>query len=278
MNASELIQSGLNRLSRVNIDEVLGSQPYKWITPLHLGLADFTSGLERLAKVTICLSGRSRGESFTEVRDYGHDIARLLRQLEIIELPQESQAELPNRPKIHRATELVDLLTKFAKKWRYENIDFIAMQKKQPQLYRDWCEIANDESVPDFVEYLIALRDAVEDGLSLAMAQIDSSFPFDLVLSRWLDVETESPVFAPSSSVALQLQRLSKWVADVQATLIRELHSFRSQLNIPFLEEATVYLRTPPEMFFAVMVMGFNDYEMLAEEIEAWSEEASGVT
>lgn len=33
MNASELIQSGLNRLSRVNIDEVLGSQPYKWITP-----------------------------------------------------------------------------------------------------------------------------------------------------------------------------------------------------------------------------------------------------
>lgn len=276
MNASELIQSGLNRLSRVNVDEVLGIQPYKWITPLHLGLADFTSGLERLAKITICLSGQSRGGSFAEVRRYGHDIARLLRQLETIELPEESQAKLPDRPEIPPEEELIDLLTKFANNWRYENIDFIATQKKNPQLYHDWCKIATDESVPDFVEHLIALRHAAEEGLNRAITQTDSGFPFDLALSGWLDAENESPVFAPSSSVALQIQRLSKWVADVQATLVSELRSSRPQLNIPYLEEATVYLRTPPADFFAFTVMRFGDYEMLAEELEAWFKKTDG--
>lgn len=245
--------------------------------PLHLGLADFTSGLERLAKITICLSGQSREGSFAEVRGYGHNITRLLRQLETIELPQESQAKLPDPPEIPREEELVDLLTKFANTWRYENIDFIATQKKQPQLNQDWRRIATNESVPDFVEHLIALRYAAEEGLNRAITQTDSGFSFDLALSGWLDAENESPVFAPSSSVALQLQRLSKWVADVHATLVSELQSSRpQQLNIPFLEEATVYLRTPPADFFAFTVMRFGDYEMLAEELEAWFKKTDG--
>ena len=68
LNASSIIQDGLQRLCRVNVEEIFGSRPVEWVSPLYLGLLDFTAGLERLAKITVSISGLLHGDSFTPVR------------------------------------------------------------------------------------------------------------------------------------------------------------------------------------------------------------------
>lgn len=52
LNASSMIQDGLQRLCHVNVEEIFGQRPVEWVSPLYLGLLDFTAGLECCAVVS----------------------------------------------------------------------------------------------------------------------------------------------------------------------------------------------------------------------------------
>lgn len=270
LNASSMIQDGLQRLCRVNVEEIFGSRPVEWVSPLYLGLLDFTAGLERLAKITVSISGLLHGDSFTPVRRYGHKISKLLDAVEAIQLPAGFSCEFSARPTISQEPKLLELIDRFSVgAGRYENIDFLTVPDRTPELYDAWCEIVRNEPVPEHVEDLIILRKVIaEQTLDAANS---GDFPIDLetIILNWTDLEDARPVFAPSSTVAVQLSILTRWVADVQERINFAL--FRAKpstpVKIPYLYEATANLRLSPEHFFEHVVMEYSSADDLIEAI-----------
>ena len=152
---------------------------------------------------------------------------------------------------------------------RYENIDFLTVPDRTPELYDAWCEIVRNEPVPEYVEDLIILRKVIAEQTLDAASSGD--FPIDLetIILNWTDLEDARPVFAPSSAVAVQLSILTRWVADVQERINFAL--FRAKpstpVKIPYLYEATANLRLSPEHFFEHVVMEYSSADDLIEAI-----------
>lgn len=270
LNASSMIQDGLQRLCHVNVEEIFGQRPIEWVSPLYLGLLDFTAGLERLAKITVSISGLLHGDSFTPVRRYGHKISKLLDAVEAIQLPAGFSSEFSARPTISQEAKLLELIDRFSVgAGRYENIDFLTVPDRTPELYDAWCEIVRNEPVPEFVEDLIILRKVIaEQTLDAANS---GDFPIDLetIILNWTDLEDAHPVFAPSSAVAVQLSILTRWVAEAQERINLALLCAEpsATVKIPYLYEATAELRLSPEHFFEHVVMEYSSADDLIEAI-----------
>lgn len=275
-----MIQDGLHRLSRVNVNDVLGFKPVQWKSPLYLGLLDYTAGLERLSKITLSLTGLFGGGSFTPVRRYGHRTTDLLDNVEAIELPTGSSSAMPPRPVINQQDVLLPLLERFAVgAGRYENIDFLSQPSQVPHLYEDWCSLAINEPIPEFVYRLIYLRERIQEAIVSASGSVDSSFDFEAIVLNWIDTETEQPVFAESSAVVIQLASLSRWLAEVQQAVSDSLFETLSPAitsKVPYLSEATDGLRLDPEAFFEHVIMVYNSADELEEALSDWHESQTG--
>lgn len=278
-NASRMIQDGLRRLSQINVDDMLGLKPVEYISPLYLGLLDYTAGLERLAKITLSVSSRLHEDSFGSIRSYSHRITDLLRAVEKIELPNDSTFSIPARPTINQQEALLTLMDKFSSgAGRYENIDFLTNTENPPKLYETWCKIAQQEDIPDYVVELINLRSVVATTTIEVITSLEESgpkrLPFDLetVVLNWIDSEDEHPVFAPSAAVVVQLATLSRWVAEAQSAVTNSLFEIKPAIasEIPVLQDATSLLRITTESFFEHIVMNYNDAEVLTEVVQEY--------
>lgn len=266
LSASQMIQDGLRRLCGVNIKPLMCARPVQLISPLYLGLLNFTSGFERLLKITISLSALNKNSAFPKVSKFGHRIGDLLDEVQRIGTEEGNLKNLPSRPLISQEQQLLGLIDSFAKgPGRYENLDFLHSQKDPPSLYFDWCLIANHEKIPGYLHSLIGLRSYIEENIFLALSENAINFDLESIIQNWLDTENENPVFPESSAVAMQLHQIVKWVAEVQDSLARTLIKDGKSNIVPYLHETTQQIRMQSDFFFEQVVMNFSDSTVLCE-------------
>ena len=143
--ATELVVAGLRKLCTVPIQgdvpwPVSHSQTY----PLHLGLHSYTSGLERLCKLTIACHGFVTVGSYTSLRSFNHKIGKLLDAVEGLDLSKVSRPGKPpvGRPADELDPDLTDALERYANgSGRYEHLDSLSNDQTDVATLNTWNQL-----------------------------------------------------------------------------------------------------------------------------------------
>lgn len=258
--ATELSVLGLRRLCTVpTAPNRLIKVSYDQSYPLHVGLLSFTSGLERLCKLTIACHGYVRDGVFPPLRQFGHSIGGLLDAVEDLDLGSiRTVGDLPRgRPDDELDPELTNLLERYADgSGRYEHLDSLWNDDAVVRTLEVWSDLCARTTLPPEVRDLLALRDGAVEAIA------------DLTIDAGLETAAEPyinelvPLSDPSIGVALALYQKASWVA---TTL--DFVTYYTSRELPIVGEALNAVRHSNEDFFKYEVARINDVECVEGEL-----------
>ena len=259
--ATELVVSGLSRLCTVPVRGGFWPVAHDQTYPLHVGLHAYTSGLERLSKLTIACHGFATAGVFPALRAYGHKISDLLDAVE--------RLDLSTMPTLHRTPasrplddldpELTEALERFANgAGRYEHLDSLWDDGTDVATLGVWTTLCGRLTPSPRVGYLVAMRAAVLD----AIRRLCSEGEFEASGYAMLD-PLDRNLDEASSELALRLYQKANWVASALDAVTYYTHH-----SLPLLGEALLDIQQSPEAFFKYSVALIQDEEITVEELE----------
>lgn len=261
--ANDLVQHGLQRISRLSMrPSFSGAIAYDQTYPLHSGLHAFTSGLERLCKLTLACDGFLRTGKFLPVRKYSHRLSDLLESLSDVRLPA-------NLGRLQRYTDapadvfgerLVDWLQSYSSgPGRYELLDSLSSGAQDLPTWEEWRLLCALEAPEEDLKHIIALEKAGRDALSILASDNAMESVADSFLSGPLDLSEES---AP---VLLAMYRRARWAASLLAVITDYSHE-----ELPILKEAVVSLLQGSLDFYAYDIARLSDPTVVEDEVGAF--------
>ncbi|GAA3707615.1 hypothetical protein GCM10022204_26940 [Microlunatus aurantiacus] len=263
--ATELVVAGLRKLSTVPVQgdwpwPVSHDQTY----PLHLGMHSYTSGLERLCKLTIACHGFVATGTFPALKPFGHKIGGLLDAVQHLDLSTLSKASEIHPPPVERPNDeldptLTEALERFASgAGRYEHLDVLWNDQTDVTTLDTWTTLCGQVTTSERVRDLLSIREAV----ICAMRTISTDR--DLEASAFAILEPiDARMYAPSIGVALHLYRKASWVASTLDVL-----TYYTSQELPLLGEAVRDLRLADEAFFQYLIAQIEDEQVTLEELE----------
>lgn len=266
--ATEQVVAGLRSLCTVPIGghlwPVLHSQTY----PLHVGLHSYTSGLERLCKLTIACYGCVTSGTFPSVKKYNHKIGKLIDGVQGLNLEQ--IGGLQKRPAAHVADELdlslTEMLERFANgAGRYEHLDSLWSDKANVGTLDTWNDMSGRVAVPKRIRDLLLLREGVIE----AMRTLCTRNNFEVSGFGILNSIDLPRLAEPSIAVALRLYSSASWVGSV----LDAVTYYTGRDDLPLLGEAVYEISGSAEDFFKYSVAQIQDEELTFEELDAHFEQ-----
>jgi hypothetical protein len=259
--ANDLVVSGVRRLCTVPIRNDNWPVGHDQMYPLHVGLHSYTSGLERLCKLTVACHGFVTTGKFPHLKPLGHKINSLLDAVEDLDLGKLPKLLKTPSPRPHDVLDpsLTDALERFANgPGRYEHLDSLWDDQADVATLRAWRRLCEQVSVSERVQHLLAIRGAVIGGIRTLCTN------GDLEASAYSILESIDPYLSDlSTSVALRLYQKASWVASTLDALTYYTHQ-----DLPLLGEAVEDLRPTAEAFLQYSVAQIEDEEATFEELE----------
>jgi hypothetical protein len=258
--ATELVVTGLRKLCTV---PVRGDWPvgHDQTYPLHVGLHSYTSGLERLCKLTIACHGFVTTGTFPPLKPFGHKIGDLLDGVERLDLSKVPQLHKPpaGRPADDLDPTLTDALERFANgAGRYEHLDSLWNDQAAVATLDTWTQLCAQVTVSERVQYVLSIRTAVISAIRTLCTDGDLEASAFAILDS-----VDPPLSAPSIGVALHLYQKASWVA---STL--DVVRYYTHHDLPLLGEAVQDIRPPAEAFFQYSVAHIEDEHATVEELQ----------
>lgn len=235
---------------------------YDQVYPLYAGLHSYTTGLERLLKLTISCHVFLQDGAFPNLRRYGHKLSSLLDALGNLEPSYQdpSSWNFFERPADDSTERLVAWLERYADgAGRYEILDSLSREDSGVPTWSDWQTFCVGASVSDQVRRIISMHSAVGDALRLVSSEAD----LESVATPHLH-ELDGRLHEPSVAVALSMHRLARWPASCLDAITHYTHN-----GLPILGEVLVVLEQQSEDFFAYEVARIADPDVAEEELLA---------
>jgi hypothetical protein len=260
--ATELVVTGIRKLCTVPIRDDGWPVGHDRTYPLHVGLHSYTSGLERLCKLTIACHGYVADGNFPPLRPFGHRIGELLDAvggLNFSRVPHLHKSP-PDRPVDDLDPTLTAALERFANgAGRYEHLDSLSDGKVDVGTLDTWTEFCAQVTTSERVRHILAMRSALMTAIRTLCTQ------GDLEGSAYALHESVDPYLSESSTgVALRLYEKASWVASVLDAL-----TYYTRQDLPLLGEAVHEIQTSAESFFQYSVALIEDEQATEEELEA---------
>lgn len=264
--ATELVVSGVRKLCTVPIRDDNWPVSHSQMYPLHVGLHSYTSGLERLAKLTIACHGFLATGAFASVRSYGHKISDLLDGVEGLDMslvPGMSKIP-PRRPVDGLDPTMTEALERFANgAGRYEHLDSLWKPDTDVSTLRTWHELCGQVKGPERLRDLISLRNTVVERVRMLCTH------GHLEGATYTLLEPAGVYLSELSSVvALRLYEKARWVA-----LTLDGLTYYTGDVLPLLGEAVGDITPAAEGFFQYSVTLIEDEQAAIECLEAHFEE-----
>ncbi len=264
--AVDLVTTGIRRISFMPMSGKSDQRlPYDQVYPLYAGLHTYTTGLERLVKLSIACHGFLEHGVFPEVRSFSHKIGSLLDALEDLEFPDHDRESWNyfERPSDADSRNLIDWLERFAAGGgRYEILDSLSAKESDILTWTNWQEFCAGATVSDRVKWIISMHNAIGD----AIRDVTSDADLEAVTAPHLH-EFDGGLHESSAAVALSMYRLARW----PASLLDRVSHYTHQ-DLPILGEALVGLEQSSEDFFACEVARISDPDVAEEELLAHRE------
>ncbi len=261
--AADLVLTGIRRVSQLPMDGGIdGRISYDQTFPLHVGLHTYTSGLERLCKLSLACDGFLASGSFKPVKGYSHKITELLDAVEQIDLTRVPKADGEHlvRPVDEYEPELNDWLERYASgSGRYELLDSLSSGAQSLPTWETWAHFCARGTVSDEVRQYIAMHTATGEVLQ----RVTSAHDVESVAAGHLE-EFNHRLSERSAAVALAMYRRARWAASILDALSHYTHA-----DLPILGEALVELRQTTDNFFAFEIARLSDPAVVEEELVA---------
>lgn len=263
--ATELAVTGLRRLCTVEVGAwgAGTSISYDQSYPLHAGLLSFTSGLERLCKLTIACHGYLTSGTFPPLKGYGHRISRLLNSVGRLDLSTiEAAADHPPaQPDSELDPELTELLDRYANgAGRYEHLDSLSSVDAVVGTHQTWSALASRSTVSGHVKEMLAIRSATVAAIREVCTEGDIESAAYSLLDSIDDRLNEASI-----GVALEMYRKASWAAAYLNFL-----TYYTRRDLPILGEAVQDLGPSADEFFQYAVATVEDEHIAAEELQAY--------
>jgi hypothetical protein len=260
--AVELVVSGLRRLCTVPMRNDGWPVSHDQTYPLHVGLHSYTSGLERLCKLTVACHGFVATGTFPTLRPFGHQIGSLLDAVEGLDLskiPVLHKSPTP-RPSDDLDPTLTSALERFANgAGRYEHLDSLWNGRTDIATLDTWNELCLRVTPSERVTHLLSMREAIVDGIRTLCTNGDFEASAGTILES-VDLHFS----ALSTEVALRLYQKASWVA---ATL--DALTYYTDKELPLLGEAVQEIQSAPDAFLQYTLAEIEDEEIASDELEA---------
>jgi len=266
--ATELVVSGVRKLCTVPIRDDDWPVSHSQMYPLHVGLHSYTSGLERLGKLTIACHGFLATGAFASTKRYSHKISELLDGVEGLDMrlvPGISKIP-PSRPVDALDPTMTEALERFANgAGRYEHLDSLWKPETDVSTLRTWRELCGQAQASERLRDLISLRNIVFERVQVL------STHGHLEGATYALLEPAGVYLSELSSVvALKLYEKARWVAQTLDAL-----TYYTGEQLPLLGEAVGDITPAAEGFFQYSVTLIEDEQAATEGLEAHFEEFS---
>uniref|UniRef100_UPI003F49ABD3 hypothetical protein n=1 Tax=Pseudarthrobacter oxydans TaxID=1671 RepID=UPI003F49ABD3 len=232
---------------------------------LHVGMHSYSSGLERLCKLTIaCNRYAVTGEFPKNLGKYLHKTGKLLDAVEAL-TPVGSGSSIRSkyltRPIDRLDPELTSMVERFASgAGRYEHLDSLANYDVKVNSYKEWSALAARASVPPGVLKLISLKERMAYAIQSELVDNGLLWSAQRVIQ-----DLEHPLYKPSVGVVLSLFRKVRWVG---AVLDNATSYTRPEL--PILSEvfSRIFIHSSGD-FFNYHIARIGDEETIGDELQA---------
>lgn len=266
--SSELVVTGIRRLCTVPMRNDNWPVGHDQTYPLHVGLHSYTSGLERLCKLTIACHGFVATGTFPPLRPFGHKIGPLLDAVEDLDLDKIPKLHKTpaSRPRDDLDPTLTDALERFANGGgRYEHLDSLWNDQTDIATLDTWKHLCARVKPSERVKHLLSMREAIVGGIRTLCTN------GDFEASAYTILDSVDPFLSElSTEVALHLYQKASWVA----TLLDAL-TYYTQQDLPLLGEAVRDIQSAPEAFLQYTVAQIEDEEVTVDELEQHSKRFS---
>lgn len=260
--ATELVVLGLRKLCTVPVRDDGWPVGRDRMYPLHVGLHLYTSGLERLSKLTIACHGYVTSGTFPPLRPYGHKIGQLLDAVDGLDFSLVPSLHKPrrDRPVDDLDPALTEALERFANgAGRYEHLDFLSDSNVDVGTLNTWAHFCTQVTTSARVKYINSMRSARMDAIRTLCSQ------GDLEASAYALLEPADPYLSDSSiGVALCLYEKASWVAYLLDSL-----TYYTRQDLPLLGEAVQEIETSADSFFQYSIALIEDEQVTEEELQA---------
>jgi hypothetical protein len=258
--ATELVVTGIRKLCTVPIRNDDWPVGHSQTFPLHVGLHSYTSGLERLCKLTIACHGFVTTGAFPPLRPFGHKIGELLDGVERLDL--RTIPQLHKTPAVRAADNLDPMLTDALERFangagRYEHLDSLWNDQAGVSTLDTWTQLCARVALSERVQHLLSIRSAVISAIRTLCTDGDLEASAYAILDP-----VDSFLSELSVGVALHLYQKASWVASALDALTYYTHQ-----DLPLLGEAVEDI-PPAEAFFQYSVAQVEDEQATLDELE----------
>lgn len=259
--ATELILSGIRKICEVpTAPGFSGAIGYSEKYPLSIALHMYTSGLERLCKLTLACYGFLDTGEFSKVRKYSHGLSSLLDAVEALDFSK-IKLDPPryhSRPIDEYEDELITWLERYATgTGRYEIIDSLSNNRVEVLTWEIWTQLCSIGVVSENVKRSIGLRYVAARAVSHAVVEQELELSAEPMLEAF-----DVPLSEEASAVGIAMYRRARWVA---ATLIALTH-YTSE-GLPILSEVLYALQGTSDGFYTAEVARISDEGPVSEEL-----------
>lgn len=269
--ATELVRSGIYSVCSLPMsrNQVGGPVGYDETYPLNVGLHMYTSGLERLCKLTLACHGYVTTGKFPSLRSYSHRLSCLLDAIEELDMSafKPYHPEYLNRPDDEFGDELIEWLERYSSgSGRYELLDSLARDDVEILTWDVWVEFCSRGIVSDDVKESISIRHAMNEALGNVMVVND------LESVAYLFQENKSRSFhSPAVAVGLAMFRRARWAAELVGSV-----THYTGKGLPILREVVNVLTQTTDNFFAYDIADISDRESVVDELTRYFESVVG--
>lgn len=257
--ATELVTTGLRRLCAVPVAVNSWPMSHDQTYPLHVGLHSYTSGLERLCKLTIACHGFATTGEFPKLKRYGHKIGELLGAVEDL-TPGDLNLNKTPDPARRPGTELLALLERFANgDGRYEHLDALWNERSDVSTLDAWTQLCTGITTSERVEQLTWMRSTVIQAMATLCDEGDLSAAGSAILDP-----LDTYLSPQSAHLALELFETASWVASTLDAV-----TYYTNAWLPLLGEAVLDLQGASDDFFKYIVAQVQDEDLTREELLA---------
>lgn len=238
---------------------------------LHSALLRFTTGLERLAKLTLACNAISTNQPF-KPRNQGHSLGDLLQKVSTIHCGAEPckdyNGEVVDSILHEPAYPLVlDLLTGFAMGGRrYEFMDHLGTPTPPKSLYEEWRGIVGVLPSLEFTDEIVATANAKEDiAFALSAALGNQGLSVENLLAN---SSIHFPAYTNEGvNFSLFCYRLVRLVCVRLCHVADEIWQSQASLQFPYLREILApSFHHSPQDFAEFFLLEVGDLEMYEEE------------
>lgn len=277
---------GIDRLAQVRLPGDLFLEGAEDATrhELHSALLSFTTGIERLCKLSLTCAHFDQHGTHVNVSQYRHRMARLLQAVEDIPTVQTRHRHggadgviKDGRPPTPVA--LIDLLERYAQgQARYEYLDGLSRSATTlvpSGLYTDWAGIANGLPAHTSAEWVNGLLSSTQNALiwvttqAAEVAEIDDLEP---LVSPFIDQQLDRRYSPHSLALAMECFAVARWVA-AHLVAVTTWDPARSHANVqrglPILSDVLAHrFLHSDRAFIEHELLRMNDANLLAEVLD----------